>query len=251
MALENDGHLTTEQLSTLLDKQLAAQEWVELNTHLRACQQCQRRLADLRQTVALLHALPQAELPRSFLLPASAQLAPEHRLQTVHNEVGVGEHGRRVLPIAQARARNRSVFQRSMRVLSTVAAVVGFLLIASGFLVGAHIGGGGISATSNTSGGASQGTASSAANPQNNVPSSHTATVGPVKPGAAVPGVTETPSQRLAPAPSPTPNHNLSLPAVFDLGTSHGLELVGLILLVLGFMGLIVMGVARRRAMRT
>ena len=255
MAQEYDGHLTTEQLSAFLDKQFSAQEQIEWNAHLRTCQQCQRRLADLRQTVVLLHALPQVELPRSFVLPASTRLAPEHRIQTVQKGAAVGERGGRVMPIAHDRPRNRSALQRSVRVLSTIAAVVGFLLIASGLLVGAHIGGGGTYASNTASGGASQVTAGSAASSPQNLPRqpSQHATVSPVKPGAAAPQVTRTPSQIVKSAPSPTHahDHNVSLPPVLDLSTPVGLEGVGLILLVLGFLGLTVMRVVRRRAVRT
>src|SRR5215469_2615502 len=71
VAQQSGEHLTIEQLSAILDKQLSPQEWAVCRAHLSTCQQCQGMLADLRQTSALLHALPQPELPRSFVLPAT------------------------------------------------------------------------------------------------------------------------------------------------------------------------------------
>ncbi len=67
---QHNEHPTIEQLSALLDQQLAPQEQATCDAHLRTCQQCQHTLLNLRQTVALLHALPKPELPRSFVLPA-------------------------------------------------------------------------------------------------------------------------------------------------------------------------------------
>ncbi|MBA2681641.1 MAG: hypothetical protein H0U76_25010, partial [Ktedonobacteraceae bacterium] len=65
-----DRHLTTEELSALLDNHLAQEEAGEdHHGHLASCQQCQQELADLKQTVRLLHALPPPPLPRSFILP--------------------------------------------------------------------------------------------------------------------------------------------------------------------------------------
>nr|MDQ2716803.1 zf-HC2 domain-containing protein [Chloroflexota bacterium] len=71
-------HLTNEQLSAFLDKQLTPQEQATCEAHMRACTQCQQSLAQIRQTVALLHDLPQAALPRSFVLPADIAPAPMH-----------------------------------------------------------------------------------------------------------------------------------------------------------------------------
>lgn len=255
MAQQYDGHLTTEQLSAFLDKQLSRQEQLDWNAHLRACQQCQRRLADLRQTVALLHALPQAELPRSFVLPTSTTLAPERPLHPIGQGARVSESGGLITPIAHAQRRKRSILQRSVRALSTIAAVVGFILILSGYLAGAHIGGGGSFASNTASSGASttanNGTVPS---PKANQPgqSASASTAGPERPGAATPQVTRTPHEAVGPAPSPVPaqDHNLSLPPVLDLSTSEGLEGVGGILVVLGFLGLAVTRIVRRRAER-
>ncbi|HLX39760.1 MAG TPA: zf-HC2 domain-containing protein, partial [Ktedonobacteraceae bacterium] len=77
MAQHNDRHLTTEQLSAFIDKQLAAEEQAACTAHLQTCQQCQQALAALRQTVMLLKALPQPALPRSFVLPTNLIVMPQ------------------------------------------------------------------------------------------------------------------------------------------------------------------------------
>lgn len=133
MAQHDDRHLTTEQLSALLDNQLSPQEQPAYNAHLQTCQRCQQALADLKQTVALLHALPQPTLPRSFVLPAS-QAVPT---PAAHTQESRRHH---VHPITTTTRRTRihrggSFARQSVRVLSTLAAVIGIVFLLSGFLV--------------------------------------------------------------------------------------------------------------------
>ena len=78
--MTQQGHLTTEQLSASLDKQLTPQEQAFFDAHLHTCVRCQHALTELRRTVALLHAMPQPVLPRSFTLPTT--IAPI-QIQTV------------------------------------------------------------------------------------------------------------------------------------------------------------------------
>lgn len=76
------GHLTTEQLSASLDGQLSEREARLVEAHLADCSACQRELAELRQTVALLQAIPAAIPRRSFRVPQSqapGQVAPPPR----------------------------------------------------------------------------------------------------------------------------------------------------------------------------
>ena len=71
-------HLTTEQLSAFLDKQLTPQEQAFFDAHMQSCSRCQNALGELRRTVVLLHALPQPSLPRSFTLPAGIHRPPPY-----------------------------------------------------------------------------------------------------------------------------------------------------------------------------
>lgn len=64
-----------EQLSAALDGALTANEQAALDAHLAGCESCRSELEDLRQVRALLRALPEPALPRSFLLPTEGELA--------------------------------------------------------------------------------------------------------------------------------------------------------------------------------
>jgi anti-sigma factor RsiW len=128
-----DRHLTTEELSALLDNQLAQDEaGADYRDHLASCQQCQQELADLKQTVRLLHALPPPPLPRSFVLPAGiAQPAPEST--EAQNEPNI--HILRSTNNSPRRARTRtSAGRRIFSLVGTLAAVVGILFVLSGFV---------------------------------------------------------------------------------------------------------------------
>lgn len=61
-------HLNSELLSAYLDGQVRPAERRRVEQHLSECEACRRELASLRQTVALLHALPRVPVPRAFTL---------------------------------------------------------------------------------------------------------------------------------------------------------------------------------------
>jgi putative zinc finger protein len=56
-----------ELLSALLDEALSPSERQAVEAHLTACADCQRELAELRETVALLNRLPPAHAPAGFV----------------------------------------------------------------------------------------------------------------------------------------------------------------------------------------
>lgn len=118
MAQERNEHLTIEQLSAFLDRQLSSQELAECDAHVQHCQQCQGLLADLRLTTGLLRGLPPPELPRSFVLPTP--IAEERPV-------------RLVTPMTRREGRSRQNYlRRAVRVMSTIAAVVGLFFLLSG-----------------------------------------------------------------------------------------------------------------------
>jgi hypothetical protein len=125
---KNSSHLTTEQLSAFLDQQLPTQEQSLCQAHLTTCDSCQQQLAQLQQTVFLMRALPRAPLPRSFVLPIES---------TIQN-TAVAEQD--TYPSQRARlAYNRlflfpSYVRTTMRVASTLVAVLGLFFILSGSL---------------------------------------------------------------------------------------------------------------------
>ena len=61
-------HLDVDTLSAYLDQQLPPAELAAIRAHLATCAECERDLAELRATVALLRELPQYATRRSFQL---------------------------------------------------------------------------------------------------------------------------------------------------------------------------------------
>src|SRR5207302_4912786 len=118
---EHHGHLITGQLSAYLDKQLTPQEQAAIDAHISTCPPCQQALVELRSTVALLRAMPSVDVPRSFTLPAPIRPVPVQAAR-------VNTEPPRRQPVPHYRLR------RAVRAVSTLAAVLGFLFILSGFL---------------------------------------------------------------------------------------------------------------------
>ncbi len=255
-----EHHLTIEQLSAFLDRQLSPQEHAEFNIHLQRCPQCQSSLAELLQTVSLLHALPQPELPRSFVLPARTLSIVERQVPSV-------------TPITHSRSHSwQTYLRRSTRVISTIAAVLGILFIMSSLLTTLLIlpHGGAASTTSapvvspvqslspmppsassqsSNAAGPGQNPASPVRNPRGTTTSDQTET------NAPTPG--PTPVNTIIPTPrSPLPNSNgrqeyaqtQSVPPILDLSMPAGRTVAGFILLILGILGVLL---TRRRPART
>ena len=227
MAQLHDKHLTTEQLSASFDKQLSPQEQAVFNAHLSTCQQCQRKLADLRLTVALLHALPEEEAPHSFVIPENLSFVPDRAVQQI--------------PVPQKQRVRFNTLRRSIRVVSTLAAVLALFFIISGILSLIYVGG----ASSSTS------TATS---------SNSSGEANRVHPVVTTPGVsqtngvhpqgiaaTTTPAQIPTHTLSPTVNRTDQSPTILPLldpGQPAGRFSLGVLLLALGMIGLII---TRRR----
>jgi hypothetical protein len=60
-----------ENLSPFLDRQLTPREQTRVTSHLQECPDCRADLQSLRQTVAVLRAVPAVKPPRTFFIPAS------------------------------------------------------------------------------------------------------------------------------------------------------------------------------------
>jgi Putative zinc-finger len=249
VAQQNDRHLTIEQLSALLDKQLSQEEEAVFSAHLRTCIQCQGVLADLRQTVSLLHALPQASVPRSFVLPVG--IAPVQERPVIVPTTNITP-----FPAARTRSRGTYIIQRSLRAMSTIAAVLGFIFILSGAITSLpHFGGGG-TATSSSSGSAPAATGqhelagtltanhAPTATHQRQIDNQGTPITTPKPTGAATPAGTKSATD--GPLSTQT-NRGLSLPPILDLSRPEGFTGVGSILLLIGILGIIF---TRRRQQR-
>lgn len=243
MAKHDERHLTTEQLSAYIDKQLSDQEQAAYATHLQSCAQCQQAMVGLQQTIALLRALPQPSLPRSFTLPAAASYLQERpSLQA--------------LPTAPAPrpATRQTAWQRymrgSLRAVSTIAAVFGLIFLLSGLVITLPRGGSGSAtpSTSNSGGSsphyaqditATSATATSAAHQAR----ANDKTPAPVKkptPTTAEP--VRTPAV-VAQAP-PTSKQPQPAQPLVSLFTPLGLQVGGFILFALGIVGVLL---TRRR----
>lgn len=236
-------HLTTEQLSAFLDKQLTPQEQAFFDAHLQSCQRCQHVLAELRGTVALLRAMPEPSLPRSFTLPAGIAQTP------VARPLPIPEQQRRV---------PRYILQRTVRAVSTLAAVIAVLFILSSLLplLSFH-GGGAASMTAAPTNGGSYGIDHNS--------NGNTVTQAPqVQPSIPAVTIHETSTPKKSPAvstPVPTPAPTSSSegstqgvvptppapPPFLDLSQPSGRLMLGALLLLLSIAGLI----ATRRVRRS
>jgi anti-sigma factor RsiW len=125
---KNHSHLTTEQFSALLDQQLSAQEQSLCQAHLTTCDSCQQQLAELQQTVLLVRGLPQAPLPRSFVLP----------IESTTQNIAVTEQDTSTPQIARL-VHNRGLrlpryIHTTMRITSALVAILGLFFTLSGLL---------------------------------------------------------------------------------------------------------------------
>jgi Putative zinc-finger len=231
-----DQHLTTEQLSAFLDAQLSPAEQAEYHAHIENCQQCQSALASLRQTVALLRALPQPSVPRSFALPAGVTY-----LQEPAARQGEPTH-------TPARRRLPHYMQRSLRAMSTIAAVIGFIFLLSGVLpMLTHGGGTMTTSTGSTSAPASsnnkavQRNATATNNAATHTPNKASTIAGSPPAGAPTPG--STPAVKMEPKKtSPNnqpPKQAPPVPPIIDLSVPLVRQALGFALLVIGIIGVL------------
>ncbi len=242
---KQDRHLTTTQLSALLDGQLSPEEQAQSDAHLNTCEQCQQQLAGLRQTVTLLRAMPQPELPRSFMLPTDSIVAPL-------NMRSAQPSTRVTLPTPVRHGGRPSYIRSTATALSTLAAVLGIVFLLSG-LFGTAIRGG--SASTSTSGN------SSTLPPKKSAPQ----ITKPVVPGVSTPHVQASAIATPSPSPTATPvssvrrasdkDHNTSqqnvfqpILTIFDLSIPGSRAMLGLILLLIGIVGLSLLTIQRARS---
>jgi len=230
----HDEHLTTEQLSAFFDRQLSSEEQAVFDAHMATCQQCQRKLADLRLTVTLLRAMPEEAVPRSFTLSGTLSPVPERTIQ----------QDRTIIPIARKRQVRFNALRRSVRVVSALAAVLALMLIVSGILPTLRFGAGEPTSTMapSTSSGAANSPHAAASTP--NVQKSAVS-----HPNEGVATATRSPA---TPTGTPTKNANTGSPVDQGSSTSPVIDLsqplvrlsLGILVLALS---IIILVVTRRR----
>lgn len=244
MAQQSNEHLTTAELSAYLDQELTPAEMELYDAHIRSCRPCQAALADLRLTSALLSSMPQVAVPRSFTLPTNLVILPETPdTPAVHASTRAPD---------PARIR----WSRSLRALSTLAAMLGLLFFLAGAL--GSLPHGGATTSMGAPAASSIRTAPAPASTSANTPTERfspnvtaTATrVGSV--GAAV----ETPTPLSTAQPTfgtqdqPPITQQVSFPAALDLGQAEGRLVIGAALFLLGVLGLLAALLLRRPARR-
>jgi anti-sigma factor RsiW len=232
---DRDQHPTTEQLSALLDNKLSLAEQDACNAHLQSCQLCQHELASLQQTAALLRAMPKPALPRSFALSTGItylQDAPPRQVEATNTP---------------PRRRWPHYVQRSLRAMSTIAAVIGFIFLLSGVLP-LLIHGGGVATTATSSSAPSTNNATQ----PNAAATNSTPTLGQAKPTSndkLTPGKTphagKTPAAATASPAVQDRQHKQSSnpvqppPPIIDFNEPLVRQGVGLTLLVIGILGIL------------
>lgn len=247
---QNNSHLTTEQLSALIDQQITAEEQAAYSAHLQTCQQCQQAMAALRQTVMLLKALPQPTLPRSFVLPTNLIVMPE-RPATVLSRP---EPARTTQPQQQRRRMWIYTVQRSMRAISTIAAVIGLIFVLSSLSISLPQFGGtstttaSVPSTNHQNAGKAQPFGSTSITSTPKLGPNHTTPLPAHTPAAAstsgsTPAAVPTPiaTPNTGPNPSsPGPSQSQPSLSIVNLQTSMGRQDVGFALLLLGIVGVVV-----------
>jgi anti-sigma factor RsiW len=233
VARQFSGHLTIEQLSAILDKQLSAQEWAVCQAHLRACQQCQGMLADLRQTSLLLRALPQPEVPRSFVLPDT--------ITSPAGQISRPEVRAPVKQITRGRSRTWPTYLRySTRFISTIAAALGIFFILSGLVISLPRGGATTASAPVTAPSSSNTGASGTANtPQAKVQTPNADSTQNNHPKTQPPQSVGTATSRSFSRTAHAENPGNTLPSILDPSTIEGRMVIGVLLLVLGILGVV------------
>lgn len=228
MAQNKHEHLTIAQLSAYLDQELSSGELALCDAHLSICPLCQAALADLRLTSALLHGLPQVEVPRSFVLPTNIAVLPE---------TPAHEASRRT-------DRSQYLWKSTLRALSTLAAVLGVIFILMGAVTALHPQ---VLATNSASySQTAQGQQHAPTTPTgpnvagaSSTPGAHTADPGKTPfADKATPVVTPQPNPR-QPARPDDQSGGAEPPPVLDLGKPEGRLGIGSTLFALGILGVL------------
>ncbi|MGH2480232.1 MAG: hypothetical protein ACRDHW_11300 [Ktedonobacteraceae bacterium] len=233
MAQHNKEHLTITQLSAYLDQAMASDELELCAAHVQLCQPCQSTLTDLRLTSSLLHGMSQVEVPYSFALPANFAVLP----------VTPTSEGQ----LARRWGRGPYIAKRTLRALSTIAAMIGLIFILLGaFSTVSHMGNNAASMTAPRQTAGSAHNAATATNQRTLEPHSTSSTRDTATGSASTSTQTPAPSPTASGSPTPTLNNGLApgasqptLPLALDPGQPEGRLSIGATLLLLGILGLL------------
>ena len=236
MPNQNDRHLTTEELSALLDEQLSDQERIAFEEHLTTCQQCRGMLNDLRQTVALLHALPVPALPRSFALPLNTKFTPAD--EPVPADAPI--------QLAQRRNQKRSRLPVIFRTLSTIAAVIGVAFLLTGAITSVFYSSNQRMLMSSSSGTTAS---SSAPQPTTQEAPTHRGLIPKAESPTGTPQITSVPHDQATQQATVQPSQpQPTIPGLLDPTLPAGQLGIGVILLVLAAAGLLILNLLGKKS---
>ncbi len=235
--LEHNWEQQREQLSALLDNALNAQERAELEAHLATCAECRAELASLQRARALLRALPQPTLPRSFALPLEAAPIPAQTLRAVPAAHPVRQ--RASAPPARSANPRRPV--HILQWISTSAALLGIVVLLSGVFTSHTFTSGAATTASNSTNQPASSAGQAGSTPQRTPARTQPGTTNPI-PTAVTPNVTPGANghQPISPA-NPTGSTGSAFEALIS---STGL---GILLLLLSACGFAIAWALRRR----
>ena len=215
-----------EALSAYADGELDDKSRTQLESHLADCSECRAELASLRRTRALLRALPQPPLPRSFTLPAQTPA----NVRSISDAPGT----------ARRRVAVRGRLSRLAQQVGSLVAAAGIVLLIGSWATGllgsqSHV-------ASNTT---SYGGATGARATQQSPASATTDTAPAVNGATRGPDLSNNATEAAAAATAtatPTSAHNLAAQPSNDSATSvpvapiagAGLTAGGLVLIVVG-----------------
>jgi hypothetical protein len=245
-----------EQLSALLDNELPAAERARLEAHLQSCAACRAELESLRRASALLRALPQPALPRSFLLPLepAAQQRADNLAQPARPAPTPLNNARTNRLHRNAKNNRLRRSAQVVRWLSTVAAVLGLLLLLGSAFTNLAYFKRGASTAANAPASSSQNTPTQSGGTVLDAtpPPQSTAKSTTTQDRATPTGTRPSPEATLpgngfdgsgTPAPSPGGRITTSSESGFTLSTPE----LGLLLLGLGVVGFVAAAILRRR----
>lgn len=214
-----DWERQREALSALLDGELEQARRVPLERHLATCGQCRAEYNALGRTRALLRALPQPTLPRSFALPVEP--APNVR--------SIGD--------ARTRRAGSGAFSRMAQRIGSLVAAAGLILLIGSWLTTAS------SPTHSSSGaaryapqsGSAQTTRNTTGAPSHTMPAYAGATGGTVagEPSATPAGASVSPTTTPTRAATSPSNDSASSVPVLPI-TGAGLTVGGVLLVIAG-----------------
>lgn len=207
-------------LSALLDGELETGQRARLEGHLATCERCRAEYAALGRTRALLRALPQPALPRSFALPVDADPPVRSITET------------------RTRRAHAGAFSRTAQRVGSLVAAAGLILLIGSWLTSfSGLGSGARNAASKYAGGASSaqnGQSVTTASAPAHTPPDFAASTRAPEVGASATSATHVTAASPTPATTSGPSNDSATSVPVLPLTGAGLTLGGVALVIAG-----------------